>query len=152
MNHRRPTIHTTADANQMHAQIPDGATRTIAWLRSVEGEPMAILKKLRYETVGHDPLTGQPLNLVEQLNQTFTILVSLRAVEKLIELYPEVGGFCLALGTCSGRDIVSVVPENCSMNLTNCSGKELRRCRAPSPIQSRRPSERRNRIQRGPQR
>ena len=27
--------------------------------------------------------------MVEQLNQTFTILVSLRAVEKLIELHPE---------------------------------------------------------------
>ncbi len=110
MDHRRPTIRTIADAEQMHAQILDGATRTVAWLRGVEGEPMAVLKKLRFDAVGHDPLTGSPLNVVEQLNQTFTILVSLRAVEKLIELHPEAGGFTLALGTASGRDIESVTP------------------------------------------
>jgi hypothetical protein len=110
LDHRRPTIRTIADAEQMHAQILDGAARTVAWLRGVEGEPMAVLKKLRFDTVGHDPLTGSPLNVVEQLNQTFTILVSLRAVEKLIELHPEAGGFRLALGTSSGRDIESVMP------------------------------------------
>lgn len=111
MDHRRPIIHTIADAEQMHAQILEGATRTAAWLRSFDANPMSLLRKLRFETVGHDPLTGEPLNVVEQLNQTFTILVSLRAVEKLIELHPEAGGFRLALGTSSGRDIESVEPE-----------------------------------------
>jgi len=72
---------------------------------------MALLKAMRFETVGHDPLTGAPLNVVEQLNQTFTILVTLRAVERLIELHPDAGGFRLALGTSSGRDIESVVPD-----------------------------------------
>jgi hypothetical protein len=71
---------------------------------------MALMKALRFETVGHDPLTGDPLNLIEQLNQTFTILVTLRAIERLIELYPNAGGFQLALSTSSGRDIESVKP------------------------------------------
>jgi hypothetical protein len=71
---------------------------------------MDLLKSLRFELVGHDPLTGEPLNVVEQLNQTFTILVTLRAVERLIELHPDAGGFHLALGTSSGRDIESVTP------------------------------------------
>jgi hypothetical protein len=62
--------------------------------------------------VGYDPLTGEPLNIVEQLNQTFTILVSLHAIERLIELHPEAGGFRLALGTRSGRDIESVRPNH----------------------------------------
>ena len=51
-----------------------GAAHTASWLRSFIGEPMALLKSLRFELVGHDPLTGEPLNVVEQLNQTFTIL------------------------------------------------------------------------------
>jgi hypothetical protein len=38
-------------------------------------------------------------------------MVSLRAVETLIELHPEAGGFKLALGTSSGRDIESVTPD-----------------------------------------
>jgi len=62
--------------------------------------------------VGHDPLTGEPLNIIEQLNQTFTILVTLRAVERLIEMHPEANGFRLALATSSGRDI-----ESCERNL-----------------------------------
>jgi hypothetical protein len=51
------------------------------------------------------------LNVVEQLNQTFTILVTLRAVERLIEFHPDAGGFRLALGPSSGRDIESVAPD-----------------------------------------
>jgi len=88
-----------------------GAERTIAWLRGFNGTPLDLLTALRFKTVGHDPLTGKPLNLVEQLNQTFTILVSLRAVEQLIQLHPEANGFRLALGTSSGRDIRSVEPN-----------------------------------------
>jgi hypothetical protein len=110
VDHRRPIIRTIADAKQMYAQIHDGAARTVAWLRGFDGEPMLFLKKLRFELVGHDPLTGQPLNIVEQLNQTFTILVSLRAVEKLIEFHPDADGFQLALGPLSGRDIESIRP------------------------------------------
>jgi hypothetical protein len=111
MDHRRPIIRTIADAESLHAQMVGSAARTVEWLRSFAGEPMALLKTLRFETVGHDPLTGEPLNVVEQLNQTFTILVTLRAVEKLIELHPDADGFRLALGTSSGRDIESVVPD-----------------------------------------
>jgi hypothetical protein len=110
MDHRRRIIRTVTDAEEMHTRILDGAARTVAWLRNCDSEPMALLKKLRFETVGHDPLTGEPLNVVEQLNQTFTILVTLRAVERLIELHPEASGFHVALGTCSGRDISSVEP------------------------------------------
>jgi hypothetical protein len=86
VDQRRPVIRSIADAELMHAQILDSAARTAAWLRSFDAEPMTFLRKLRFETVGHDPLTGQPLNVVEQLNQTFTILVSLRAVETLKDI------------------------------------------------------------------
>jgi hypothetical protein len=110
-DHRRPIITSIADAEGMHARLLSGAARTAAWLGGFTGEPMALLKALRFELVGHDPLTGEPLNVVEQLNQTFTILVTLRAIERLIELHPGAGGFRLALGTSSGRDIESVAPN-----------------------------------------
>lgn len=111
MNHLRPVIRSIADAEGMYAQMLAGAANTAAWLRNFTGDPMGLLKSLRFELVGHDPLTGEPLNVVEQLNQTFTILVTLRAVERLIELHPDVDGFRLALGTSSGRDIESVAPD-----------------------------------------
>ncbi len=112
MDHRRPIIRTIADAEGIRAQMLAGASRTADWLRSFTGDPMELLKALRFKSVGHDPLTGEPLNVVEQLNQTFTILVTLSAVERLIELHPDAGGFRLALGTSSGRDIESVAPDH----------------------------------------
>lgn len=110
MDHLRPTIHTVAQAEAMHAQLAVNAAAAIEWLRGFSGEPMELLKAMRFEKVGRDPLTGEPLNIVEQLNQTFTIMVSLRAVARLIEMHPEAGGFRLALGTRNGRDIESIMP------------------------------------------
>jgi hypothetical protein len=72
---------------------------------------MALLKALRFDAVGHDPLSGEALNVVEQLNQTFTILVTIRAIERLIPLHPDASGFRLALATSSGRDIESIRPD-----------------------------------------
>ena len=72
---------------------------TAKWLAArTNDDPMSVLRAMRFDTVGHDPLTGEPLNVVEQLNQTFTILVTLRAIEQLFELHPDAGGFRLASG------------------------------------------------------
>src|SRR5260221_14498175 len=94
----------------MHARLLDGAARTATWLRDFDGEPMSLLRALRFDTVGHDPMIGEPLNAVEQLNQTFTILVTLRAIMRLIALHPQARGFRLELGTAS-RAIESIVPK-----------------------------------------
>jgi hypothetical protein len=94
----------------MRQELRNNAGRTAAWLRSFDGDRIALLKALRFELRGYDPLTGEPLNLIEQLNQTFTTLATLRAVELLLELHPDANGFRLALGTSNGRHIESVVP------------------------------------------
>jgi len=111
MDLRRSIITSAAEAEALHEKVLRGAERTATWLREYAGSPLELLTALRFEMVGHDPLTGEALNVVEQLNQTFTILVSLRAVERLIEMHPEAKGFRLALATSSGRDIESVVPD-----------------------------------------
>jgi hypothetical protein len=108
---RRAVIRTVHDAEALHTQVLRSAERTAAWLHSFTGSPLELLAALRFQTVGHDPLIGESLNVIEQLNQTFTILVSLRAVERLIEMHPEANGFRLALATSSGRDIESVEPN-----------------------------------------
>src|SRR5260221_11478144 len=94
----------------MHGRLLDGAARRAIWMSVFNGEPMSLLRALRFDTVGDDPLTGEPLNVVEQLNQTFTILVTLRAIKRLIDLHPEARGFRLALGPTS-RDIESIFPN-----------------------------------------
>jgi hypothetical protein len=105
-------ISAFAEAEEMHEKIAEGAARTAKSLAKLlaaqPNDPMSLLRALRFDTVGHDPLTGEPLNFVEQLNQTFTILVTLRAIEQLFKLHPDAGGFRLALGNKNGRDIESV--------------------------------------------
>jgi hypothetical protein len=102
------TIRSFAEAEDMHAKIAESAANTAKWLVEQKNDPMSLLRAMRFDPVGHDPLTGTPLNIVEQLNQTFTILVTLRAIEQLFELHPDAGGYYLALATSSGRDIESV--------------------------------------------
>jgi hypothetical protein len=78
-NLRWPVIRSVVDAQVLYAQGLSGAERTADWLRHFSGSPLELLSAMRFQTVGHDPLTGDALNVVEQLNQTFTILVSLRS-------------------------------------------------------------------------
>ena len=104
-------ILSVSGAKALRAQVLSGAERTTAWLRDFTGSPLELFTALRFQPVGHDPLTGEALNVVEQLNQTFTILVSLRAVERLLEMHPDANGFRLALATSSGRDIESIEPN-----------------------------------------
>lgn len=55
------------------------------------------------------PIDDRQLNLVEQINQTWTCLVSLKALPFLFERHPTAGGFRLNLGVESGTDIESMV-------------------------------------------
>jgi hypothetical protein len=105
---RREVIRSVKDADAVRAKVFSSADHTVAWFRRFAGSPMELLSALRFLPVGHDPITGNALNVIEQVNQTFTILVSLKAVEQLIEMHPRANGFRLALGTCSGRDIGSI--------------------------------------------
>lgn len=67
-----------------------------------------LLEKIKFEKIGCDPLDLQRrLNVIEQINQTFTYLASFKAVEILFKHYPEASEFVLNLGTASGTDIES---------------------------------------------
>jgi hypothetical protein len=77
----------------------------IAELAGSEG-PMAFLFQLKFQAVGCDPLDqSRHLNLIEQLNQTFTYLASFSGAEFLFERHPKVQCLTLNLGTASGFDI-----------------------------------------------
>lgn len=66
-----------------------------------------LFHEIRFLEFGQDPLEDRPLNLVEQLNQTFTYLISLMATEYLLEAHPEHAPYILNLGTSPGYDVVS---------------------------------------------
>ena len=111
MDHRRCEILSVSDIIDIRKKVLENVALTTRWLRSLDERPMELFQLMRFQKVGHDPLTGTPLNIVEQLNQTFTILTTLKAAKLLWELHPDSDGFRLALGNCSGREIESIEPN-----------------------------------------
>jgi hypothetical protein len=111
MDHRRRSVRSLEEVNQVRSSVIEAVEKTSRWLRSLEHQPMQLFRSMRFTQIGTDPLTHESLNIIEQLNQTFTILCSLRAVEILFKLHPSIQGFSLAMATCGGRDIQSIESE-----------------------------------------
>lgn len=79
--------------------------KSIAKLAGTE-KPMNFLYQLKFQQIGCDPLNlSRELNLIEQLNQTFTYLASLNGAEFLFARHPTVQSLTLNLGTSPGSDI-----------------------------------------------
>jgi len=93
----KSTLKQTAESTRL--QLLDFAGRQTS---------IDFLGSLKFRKVGCDPLdSSRQLNLIEQLNQTFTYLASLLAVEYLLEKHPNAAPFALNLGTKAGYDIES---------------------------------------------
>jgi hypothetical protein len=53
---------------------------------------------MKFEEIGCHPIEDRRLNLIEQVNQTWTYAVALAAVLKLLEFHPDADGFYVAPG------------------------------------------------------
>jgi hypothetical protein len=73
------------------------------------GDPLDLLRKMKFEEIGYHPVEDRRLNLIEQVNQTWTYAVALAATLKLLELHPDANGFYVAPGAYMARplDIMS---------------------------------------------
>jgi hypothetical protein len=104
-------IASIEEAENLEAILRASASKTCANLRRiVEGAPSALgaLARFKFEPTGCDPLDPErSLNLIEQLNQTFTYLASFRAAGILLAEHPRHAPLCVNLGTAPGTDIES---------------------------------------------
>jgi len=67
---------------------------------------MDFMGQLKFNKMGCDPLNSdRDLNFIEQLNQTFTYLASMKAAEFLFNKHPEISTLTLNLGTAPGSDL-----------------------------------------------
>jgi len=103
------TIHSADEANELISLATRSATKALAQVSELAGtDALSALWSMKVRPVGCDPLDADtPLNLIEQLNQTFTYIASARAVKVLLSLHPEIAPFTLNLGTSPGSDIES---------------------------------------------
>lgn len=72
-----------------------------------EKQGIELLRSIKFKKDGYDPLLQESTNFIEQVNQTFTYLVSLSAVELLMEKH-QGQQFRVNFGTKSGYDIESI--------------------------------------------
>lgn len=94
------------------ALVRRSAARARDWVAEQDVDPIDLLRKLKFETIGFHPVEDRPLNFIEQINQTWTFAVAIAAAKQLLQLHPDVGGFRLAPGAHASLelDIMSVEP------------------------------------------
>jgi hypothetical protein len=102
-------ISSEAELGPLEARIAESASSAVARLLEIcrSGTPLDSLRRIKFESVGFDPLGQRDLNLIEQVNQTFTYLATLQAVRYLFQRHAESGPFTINLGTAPGPDISS---------------------------------------------
>jgi hypothetical protein len=105
-------VSTVADVNSLMDQVRAAALAVRNWVLAQSSDPLDILRRMKYEPVGFHPIDGRPLNLIEQINQTWTYAAALAAARQLLALHPEAGGFRVAPGAhaCLELDIMSEIP------------------------------------------
>lgn len=105
-------VRSETDISRLMAAVRASAMRAQAWIAAQQGDPLDLLRKMKFEPVGFHPLEDRPLNLIEQINQTWTFAVALEAARQLIKLHPEMPGWHLAPGAHAALelDIMSEEP------------------------------------------
>ncbi|MGC2208479.1 MAG: hypothetical protein WA532_00080 [Candidatus Korobacteraceae bacterium] len=105
------TVQTVGDADRLMEQIRTAAVKVQNWIATQSGDPLDMLRRMKFNAVGFHPIKGHALNVVEQINQTWTFAVAIAAARQLLLLHPNAGGFRLAPGAhaCLALDIMSEV-------------------------------------------
>ncbi len=105
---------TTAQQLDHHVRaVRAAADRTARALRDMltsETDSLQILRLMKFSEIGHHPVDDRSLNIIEQVNQTFTYLVTLEAARWILARHPDLGGVRLNLGTTAGFDLESRTP------------------------------------------
>ena len=87
------------------------------------------LANLKFDKTALDPLSGEPINFIEMLNQAYSDLVVLKAVEDLMSRY-EGKAFELNMGALTGFDIVSTdesVVAECFTTVTAYNNQKIKK-------------------------
>lgn len=106
-------ISSVAELDEHVQFVRDAAERSVRSLRNIlasEDESLQVLRLMKFSPIGHHPTENRALNLVEQINQTFTYLASFEAARWLFTTHAGAGGFSINLGTSSGFDLESQIP------------------------------------------
>ena len=91
-------IERDADIDQKIATVWKHAAAALISIRQLPDDPVAALRRIKFDKIGMHPIEDRPLNLIEQVNQTFTFLVALQASKLLLQWHPEITQLTLMPG------------------------------------------------------
>jgi hypothetical protein len=105
-------IASAADIDRWLERILIAAQKTASAFEAQADEPLRALYRMKFETVGYHPVDHRPLNIIEQVNQTWTFVTALEAARLLLEWHPGVGALLLAPDAHASQalDIMSEAP------------------------------------------
>lgn len=106
-------ITSLKEIDRLARSVRSSAERTVNSMRLLlanEPDSLHVLRLMKFSEIGHHPTEDRKLNIIEQLNQTFTYLVSLEAARWELVRHPELlpSGLKVNLGTAPGFDLESV--------------------------------------------
>jgi hypothetical protein len=92
------TIQSIEDIDRYASRLRDMAAQAREWIVNHPSDAFDLLRRMKFEAVGFHPIENRPLNLVEQINQTWTYAVALAATRLLLDLHPDARGYRVAPG------------------------------------------------------
>lgn len=98
-------VRNIGDVDRYMDQVRGAAGKIQKWMAAQDGDPLDLLRRMKFETGGFHPILGHPLNVIEQINQTWTFVVALCAARHLLDMHPDAGGFKLAPGAHAALDL-----------------------------------------------
>lgn len=104
------TVNDIGELKQLEQKLYESMGKTLSQISSeiTSNSSQALFSKMKFGGIGYDPLNSKrELNIIEQINQSFTYLASFYALEVLFTEYAELAPFRLNLGTAPGSDIES---------------------------------------------
>lgn len=101
------------ELDQAVQSVRAAVERTVRALRGLlanESDSLQLLRLMKFTELGYHPGEDRSLNLIKQVNQTFTYLVSLEATRWVLLQHPQLllQGLNINLGTQPGFDLESV--------------------------------------------
>jgi len=104
------TIHDFDDIEKYIQEVRVAARNAYEWIAQHNSDPLEFMRSVKFEKKGFHPTTHHPLNLIEQVNQTWTYMVALHATKLLLEWHHDAEGFILAPGANASQelDIMSI--------------------------------------------
>lgn len=102
------TIQSEDDLRRLRHSVTEAAAKTCEALGQLSDlTPIRAMARLKFTQFGRHPIDDRALNLIEQVNQTFTYLASFAAAEEIGRRHPDAWPIQLNLGTASGSDVES---------------------------------------------